>query len=438
MIPLRKQIGKKIGIYGMGITGMSVLCAAYGFASEILCGDDIVNNKIFQEKIAVDKNFLGLDISQMHITSLESDAWKNLEMIVLSPGISNNHPVIQLAHQYNIPIYSDIDLLYEEYPDLEYIGITGTNGKSTTVALLGHLLGEDFEIGGNIGIPCLYLNIPKRGFVLELSSYQLDLISKLRLNYGTITNITPDHLERYGSFENYIQSKQKIINISNIVVLNPKDPVLMRIIENWSHVDVELCLADCDEINRACLPDSLEGDHNIENAAIALKIVKLLGIESNKLSDFKGLPHRRELLQSLDYNGNKIRFCNDSKATNVESALKSIGSFSEKIYLLAGGISKIGDDLSRINEYVNNIHALYLFGRDKEKFPPEILHIYFDDLQQAFFSALTDAKKSNRDAVILLAPACASTDQFKNFEERGDVFRKLVTSLEIYNEVVTK
>jgi UDP-N-acetylmuramoylalanine--D-glutamate ligase len=423
MIKLSKQKGKKIGIYGLGITGLSVFNALENIASEILCFDDNP------------KNFA--DIPQANIVNLDDTRWQNLDFIVLSPGIPLTypapHPIVSMAREYKIEILCDIDLLYEEYPDAIYIGITGTNGKSTTCALLHHILEDSgkFQLGGNIGVACLSLNPPAEegGYILELSSYQLDLIQKLRLNYAAITNITPDHLDRHGSFGEYVKAKIKILQIGKeqcLAIINLDDKILQGCRRDYN----TLFYSAYNQKRIVITNPSLQGNHNAENAAAAISLASLLGVEEEisqeKIESFSGLPHRMEFLGTVGH----IAFYNDSKATNIESALKSILAL-KNIYLLAGGISKEGEGLSRIEE--GDVRHLYLFGRDKQLFAKalkdRISFTIFDNMEEAFSQALIDAKKSNEDCTILLAPACASTDQFKNFEERGQKFREWVNLL---------
>ncbi len=426
MIKLHKQQGKRVGIYGLGITGLSVLRALEGISKETICFDDNSKNLTL--------------VPKENIADLSDERWKNLDFIVLSPGIALTypvpHPIVLLAKENNIEILGDIDLLYEEYPDVVYIGITGTNGKSTTCALLHNIVKNysyGFQLGGNIGIPCLTLEPPvtqgKSGFILELSSYQLDLVKKLRLNYAAITNITPDHLDRHGSFEEYVKSKSRILEIgkeSFVGIINVDDQTLRDLefgngILRASVTGLEIGFNSF-----------LQGQHNEENITIAVGLAELIGASSEDIksgiASFQGLPHRMEFLGVKKLKDHEISFYNDSKATNIESALKSISSL-KNIFLLAGGVAKKGDDISRMKQYASEIKHLYLFGKDKNLFAEvlkgEIPLTIYENMEEAFCQALEDAKSLKKDCSILLAPACASTDQFKNFEERGQEFKKM-------------
>ena len=464
MIKLNKQKGKKVGIYGLGITGISAFQSLEGIASEIICYDD--NPKNFS------------NIPAENIASLEDQRWKNLDFIVLSPGIPLKYPtphnVALFAQANNIPIYCDLDLLYTEYPDAIFIGITGTNGKSTTCALLYNILKDydgSFQLGGNIGIPCLSFSppkivqtkysqgetIPKCGFILEISSYHLDLIQILRLDYCAITNITPDHLDRHGSLEGYLQSKMKILKIgkpSFTALVNGDDPLLLLNLKD--DANITLASVKSERISQDHIsykdnmffskkqtsgleiipPISLPGLHNRENIAIAAGISAIIGVDTNQIKEgvhsFSGLPHRMEFLGNKRLADHSVMFYNDSKATNVESALKSISSLKD-IYLLMGGISKQGEDLTRIKQYASQIRHLYLFGRDKLLFESALLDAIeltiYENMEDAFNKAWDDASNSDKDCSILLAPACASTDQFKNFEERGEKFKEMMLKI---------
>ena len=211
MIALTKQAGKKVGIFGLGKTGISV-CKALEKHAQIICFDDSEKNR---------ENFLQI-MTKDTLLSLASDEWKELGLIIVSPGVPPSHPIFMIAKENNIPVKGDIELMMEEFPEANYIGITGTNGKSTTVKMIAHILTElniPNQYGGNIGIPCLELTPPKKdeNIILELSSYQLDLIQRSRLNIAAILNITPDHIDRYGSIARYIKSKKQIFHNSPLL-----------------------------------------------------------------------------------------------------------------------------------------------------------------------------------------------------------------------------
>ena len=404
MIKLHQQKGKKIGIVGLGYTGMSVFESLEGIAG-LVCYDDNANNRS--------------KIPESFIAPYSDNRWKELDKIIFSPGVPltypKPHPLVDFVKKHNIQISSDIDLLYEEYPDAIYIGITGTNGKSTTCALIDHIFKGskyDLQLGGNIG-PCLKLSPPfdkNAGFILELSSFQLDLLQNLKLDVSAITNISSDHLNRHGSFENYVIAKKSILSMVK---------------KNAKIFDVGSCIADN---NHKIENIYLKGVHNAENIALASNIARHYGMSEEyivaKLESFIGLPHRMEFV----HKENEISFYNDSKATNIESAIKSISSLNN-VYLLLGGVSKEGDDFSKIKEYASNIKHVCVFGRDKKLIANALdgLEITIcEDLEEAFNKSYNFAKDISEESNILLAPACASMDQFKNFEERGNRFKGLI------------
>ncbi|MES2214882.1 MAG: UDP-N-acetylmuramoyl-L-alanine--D-glutamate ligase [Pseudomonadota bacterium] len=428
MINLESEKGKKIGVFGLARTGTAAYVALKEVA-KVICFDDNASNRKAFESTYGDSASALLDI--------EDTAWRHLDYIILSPGVPLHFPVphriVSLAKEYNIPLISDIEVLFRTLSKKNYIGVTGTNGKSTTTALIGHILGKDFEVGGNIGIPALALQEEARGFILELSSYQLDLLYDFKPKVAVLLNITPDHIERHGSLEGYIESKKRIwqnMGEGDALVIGVDNDVTCSIHKQLLREGVAFELIPI-SINKDStdLPcnNFLQGLHNKENTLAAYATAKALGYSDeyirSKIESFEGLKHRMQFVGTYK----NISFYNDSKATNAESASKSIGSL-ENIYWIAGGVAKEGGIESLVPLF-SRISKAYLYGEAREVFAKtlegRVNFVICNSMQEAFDLALKDALHSNACANILLAPACASFDQFKDFEERGEVFISL-------------
>ncbi|CAK6515722.1 UDP-N-acetylmuramoyl-L-alanine--D-glutamate ligase [Rickettsia helvetica] len=439
---------QKIGVFGLGKTGISVYEELRNKYDVIVYDDLKANRDIFEELY-----------SKTAIAALSDSRWQNLDKIVLSPGISLTHEIVNIAKNFNIPITSDIDLLFEKSKNLKFIAITGTNGKSTTTALISHILnsnGLDYPVAGNIGVPALQAKASKDGYVLELSSFQLDLVKTFTAKIAVLLNITPDHLDRYQDMTGYIAAKSKIfnrmdkesyavINIDNdycreiFMLLQQEQRIKLipfsvtKILENGISV-VDDKIKDNDISYKLSFNKNLQGLHNCENIAASYAVAKIIGVEPKKIleyiSSFQSLPHRMQYIGSI----NNISFYNDSKATNAISAVQSIKAL-DNIYWLVGGIPK-ESGIEEIKPYFSKIKKAYFYGQAKEMFADTVKNIVdfviCDDLEQAFDLAYKDAVGDNAEVKnILLAPSCSSYDQFKNFEERGELFIKLCAALNV-------
>ena len=365
---------------------------------------------------------------------------------MLSPGIPFTHPaphkVVTLAQQHNVPIICDIELLYLAQPKAHFVGITGTNGKSTTTALIGHIIREakiPCEVGGNIGISALELApLGKDGiYVIETSSYQLDLLNKTHFNVALLLNVTPDHLDRHGDMDGYIKAKKRIFRnqtAEDFAVVGV-DNVHTKKIAASKFTDAQIipisAFGKVDELGLGVL-SYLPGAHNKENIAAAFAACSALNIPHEKIiagiKSFKGLAHRMERVAEK----NGVLFINDSKATNAEAAEKALLSYEKPILWIAGGKAKEGG-IDMLAPLFPRIEHAYLIGDAEENFantlsankvPYSRCGTLDKAVQQAYEKALTLPK-----ATVLLSPACASFDQFKNFEERGEIFGKLVKEL---------
>ncbi len=437
---------QKIGVFGLGKTGMSVYEELQGKCDVIVYDDLKANRDIFEELY-----------TNNSIAALSDSRWQNLDKIVLSPGIPLTHKIVGIAKNFNISIISDIDLLFEKSKNLNFIAVTGTNGKSTTTALISHILnsnGLDYPVAGNIGVPALQAKASKDGYILELSSFQLDLVKTFTAKIAVLLNITPDHLDRHQDMTGYIAAKSKIfdrmdkdsyavINIDNdycreiFMTLQQEQRIKLipfsvtKILENGISV-VDDKINDNDISYELSFNKNLQGTHNYENIAASYAVAKIIGIESKKIlesiSSFQSLPHRMQYIGSI----NNISFYNDSKATNAISAVQSIKAL-DNIYWLAGGIPKEGG-IEEIKPYFSKIKKAYFYGQAKEIFANTAKNIVdfviCDNLEQAFDLAYKDAVGDNAEVKnILLAPSCSSYDQFKNFEERGELFMRLCSIL---------
>lgn len=452
---LEEYKGKKIGVLGLGVTGKSVINALRNIQSKIYAWDD---NPIGRARVAE-------EFSNVLVIPTEGN-WKKLDMIVVSPGVPIEypapHPVITMAKENNIPIFSDVDLFLDHISAKKFIGVTGTNGKSTTVSLIYHILRESdhpTELGGNIGIPIL--DLPEQenilSYVLELSSYQLELMRNKRINMAILLNITPDHLDRHGSFENYIAAKKKIfanqtyqdyaiINVDQEVSGNIYHELNASSSANIIPISTMTILPDGVSYIKTKIIDNfktmkeysvgelenLAGEHNKLNIAAAFAACLVNGVEPKKiienLKTFVPLSHRMEYVA----NRNNITYINDSKSTNPISASCALKTY-KNIFWIAGGKQK-SDNFSELDNSFANVKKAYLIGEAqgmmadylKEKNIEFEIMTYLDD---AFKKASEDASNVE-DSVVLLSPACASFDQFRNFEERGNKFKQLVKRCE--------
>lgn len=455
MIPVTCFAHEKVAVLGLGKTGMSTAKALALGGAKVLAWDDSpeMRQKAFLEQIP--------------LTDLNEVDWSDIKALLLSPGIPHAlpqpHPIAQKAVAAGIPVLCDIELLCRACPEADMICVTGSNGKSTTTALIGHILKSvkpETQIGGNIGEAALTLNPLGAGdaYVLELSSYQLERVPSLSATTAVFLNISPDHIDRHGSLEGYVAAKKRIFDSSrlqNVIIgvddaqskdvyealkENPRYTVVpvscQRFLEKGIYYK-EGKLYDSYWQDHICVFDfrhqmSLQGSHNSQNAAAAYAVCRLQGLESEQISlamdSFSGLPHRMEFLGFCE----SVRFINDSKATNADAAAKALASFDE-IYWILGGRPKEGG-LQGLEPYYGKIRHAYLTGEATDLFERQlkgkVASTRCENLEQATTLAFREALKENHtNPVVLLSPACASFDQFKNFEQRGDSFREIYRTL---------
>jgi UDP-N-acetylmuramoylalanine--D-glutamate ligase len=444
-------------VLGLGRTGRSVCRALAVSGARVLAWDDDPERR--RDAAA----------SGIPIVDLQVCEWNHVDRLVLSPGVPlthpQPHPAVQLARAHGVPVVGDVELLVENQPERRIVGITGTNGKSTTTALIGQLLrgaGRGMQVGGNIGLPVLDL-WPKPVddiYVLELSSYQLELTEHLRCAVAVILNLSPDHLERHGSLAGYVRAKRRILRnqgardwavlgvdddhgraLCRELTDQPQQRVLPiavgRVLERGVYV-IDGQLYDAIEGPARAIIDlrpvaSLRGAHNWQNAAAAYGAVRGLGLEPEAIAAglprFQGLPHRLEHVATLD----GVQFVNDSKATNPDAAARALASF-EGIYWIAGGRPKDGG-FEAVLPWLDRVRHAFLIGEAAAGFARALAGrvpcTQSGDLANAVRQAASAAWADRTDAaVVLLAPACASFDQFRDFEQRGETFKTLVRELE--------
>ncbi len=365
------------------------------------------------------------------------------ELVVKSPGVPGNHPVVRRYKQRGVEVIGEIELAYRYYRG-KIVAITGTNGKSTTTALVYKVLksiGYPCWIGGNYGIPfsSFVLKAKKEDVaVLELSSFQIEDLNSFRANVSVILNVTPDHMNRYSSFEEYLDTKLKLLKLSRLAVLNMDDPNLSDVDGNvlffsrrgkanaW--FDGEFIHVEDFALNVSELP--LKGVHNVENYMAALLVLRSLGVSFeeivNGFKQFKGLPHRMEFAGKVG----EVYFINDSKSTNVDSLRKALESL-RSIVLIAGGSDK-GLDFEELTPLIRkNVKCIVAIGETASLFKrlfSNYVPVYIEsDMDSAVRKAYTQSEPGD---TVLLSPGCASFDMFSNFEERGEAFKSAVKKLE--------
>ncbi len=358
--------------------------------------------------------------------------------VVVSPGVPlNSHPIAQKARDAQVPLIGDIELFALARPSLpehKVVGITGTNGKSTVTALIHHMLktvGVPTLMGGNIGLPILSQEpLPEGGvYVLELSSFQIDLTYSLDCDVALLTNVTPDHLDRYDSFLDYAAAKERLFHMQHAdklsVIACDDDPSRM-IASRVHHRLKRVSAKDIDDQSRW---PALQGPHNAQNAACAIATCEALGLSAEQieagLASYPGLAHRMERVGEI----NGVLYINDSKATNPTSTAPALAAYPA-IHWILGGIAKT-PDLDACIPHLGNVRAAYTYGQDgpmlADLLRPHIMVVESGTLEKAVRNAHDIARFGE---TVILSPACASFDQFRDFEDRGDAFRRAVMALE--------
>ena len=432
MISSRAFAGRRYAVLGLARSGLATVEALVASGAGVTAWDD-------REEARDDAMALGADIGN----PLEIDLI-GFAGVVVSPGVPlNRHPIATHAREAHVPVIGDIELFAEaraELPAHKVVGITGTNGKSTVTALITHMLesaGVPTLMGGNIGLPILSRDpLPEGGvYVLELSSYQIDLSHSLACDIAVLTNLSPDHLDRYDGFTGYTASKARLFSLQHrdqVAIVAVDDDPSKMIAGRINHRLHRVSAKDVDPVDQARWP-ALQGPHNAQNAVCAIAVCRVLGLNDEQiergLATYKSLPHRMELVGEVG----GVSWFNDSKATNAASAAPALAAFppapDQRLHWIAGGKAK-GDGLAACRPWFGHVKRAYLIGEAMEPFAAEIGNaISLDrsgDIATAVKQAAAEAKPGD---IVLLSPACASFDQFRDYEQRGDAFRAAVQAL---------
>ncbi|MBB3808255.1 UDP-N-acetylmuramoyl-L-alanine--D-glutamate ligase [Pseudochelatococcus contaminans] len=452
MTPVTSFSGQRVFVFGLGGSGLATALALIAGGAHVTAWDD------------GEKGREAAHAAGVPVADLREQDWHGVDALVLSPGVPLTHPEphwsVYLARAAGVEIIGDIELFVRERrsiaPDAPFIAITGTNGKSTTTVLIAHILreaGYDVQLGGNIGTAILSLEPPSpaRVHVVECSSFQIDLTPTLDPTVGIHLNLTPDHIDRHGSMELYAAIKERLVAASGTAIIGVDDgwsaAIAERVAAAGRHVvpvSVRQTLATGfsvlgDKILRdgVAVADlagigSLRGRHNAQNAAAAFAAVTAIGVSdadaARGLATFPGLAHRMEAVGRA---GN-VLFVNDSKATNADAAAKALGSF-DRIFWIVGGRPKEGG-IASLTEYFPKIIHAYLIGESSPDFARTLDGVVPYTLSGTLDQAVVEAARAAGgdgagEAVVLLSPACASYDQFPNFEVRGNRFREAVQAL---------
>jgi UDP-N-acetylmuramoylalanine--D-glutamate ligase len=455
MIPVHSKKGQKLALFGLGGSGMATAQALVAGGADLIAFDD--NPQKVEE--AASQGIPTGNLGELDFSSIDA--------LVLAPGVPLTHPKphwsVDLANAASVPIVGDVALFADEVcvsdKNASIIAITGTNGKSTTTALISHILanaGRDMQMGGNIGKAVLTLDEPENGrtYVVECSSYQIDLAPNLAPDIGILLNLAPDHLDRHGTIENYASIKAQLVQKSATPIVGVDDPYCAAIAvevrnqnQNLISISVKHELengvfakngvifhaVDGQVEQVATLENiaTLRGVHNAQNACAAWAACHASGLSNDEiqsgLESFGGLAHRMEILGHIG----AMVFVNDSKATNADAAAMALSSY-DRVHWIVGGLAKEGG-IETLRPYFGRIEKAYLIGEAA----PEFAVTLGGDVPFEISGTLEQAVSSVRsnigiggNAVVLLSPACASFDQYPNFEIRGEAFRDAVANLE--------
>ncbi len=416
--------GKRYAVLGLARSGIATLRTLVASGAAVAAWDSREEARLLAGDGATLADPMEIDLA-------------GFDGVIVSPGVPlNSHPIVQKCRDAGVPVIGDIELFSmarASLPAHKVVGITGTNGKSTTTALLHHVLqsaGIPTLMGGNIGLPILSQEpLPAGGvYVLELSSFQIDLTYTLDCDVAILTNITPDHLDRYDSFLDYAASKERLFHMQHAdkvsVIAVDDDP--SRMIASRVHHRLKRVSAN-DIADQSRWP-SLQGPHNAQNAATVIATCEALGLSAEQiemgLQSYPGLAHRMERIREVG----DVLYVNDSKATNATSTAPALAAYPA-IHWILGGLAKT-NDLDACVPHYGNVVAAYAYGRDG----PMLADLLRSHMTVIEYVTLVDATNAAAAAAkagdtVLLSPACASQDQFRDFEERGDTFRNAVAAL---------
>jgi len=444
--------GKRYAIYGLARSGLATVEALLASGASVMAWDEREEARESLRSSRAKSRGAGTGFEQRPSTSLGTNEVGELRIsdpmtnalygysgLVVSPGVPiNRHPIARRAREAKVPLIGDIELFAQaraSLPPHKVVGITGTNGKSTTTALVHHILetaGIPTAMGGNIGLPILAQDPLSEGgvYVLELSSFQIDLTQSLDCDVAALLNVTPDHLDRYEDMDDYAASKTRLFTMQSAdhaAVIATDDDYTRAISLS------ELIVGRRVGVNSVLMKDTsgwpaLQGPHNAQNAAVAIAICWELGVPdaaiSQGLATYPGLPHRMERVAER----NGVLFVNDSKATNPTATAPALGAYPA-VHWILGGLPK-GDDLAPCEPYLGHVRAAYTIGEAGPMFArllaPKVAVTECEVLERAVGAA---ARAAQAGEVVLLSPACASFDQFRDYEARGQAFRAAVEAL---------
>jgi UDP-N-acetylmuramoylalanine--D-glutamate ligase len=440
--------GKKVLVLGLARTGME--CARF---LALQGANVLVSDLRHEEELKQEMDGLsGLPI-RYHLGGEERRWLDGVDCVIPSPGVAAENPLLSEAGTRGIPILSEIELAYRFLP-APLVAITGTNGKSTTTTLIGAMLeagGITVFVGGNLGAPMIgFVSGAWEWGVVEISSFQLEWVEEFRPRIALLLNLTEDHLDRYANFAAYCRAKERIFAAQtkdDVAILNRDDALVWAMrarvrarVASFGFAEVNeglFAVSDAivwrDGSKEERFPLSavkIQGVHNVENMMAAIAAAKSVGIAreviQRTLEAFPGLEHRLEFVREK----NGARYYNDSKGTNVGAVVKSLAGFSAPVILLAGGVDKGGDYGVLRGGIEQKVRRLVLFGAAKETIARVLGHLTETVIVENLEAAVRDAAAHARPGdVVLLSPACSSFDQFRNYSERGKVFKSLVQAL---------
>lgn len=444
--------GKKVLVMGAGISGVAVAKITKALGADVTLSD-----AKSAEHLGAVPGILAQNGIKLVCGEQREDLMTGVHLVIPSPGVSIKHPLLQQAKDKGIEVISEVELAFQ-LTRAPFVAITGTNGKTTTTTLTGEMLkkaGKNVALGGNIGIALseAVYNLAEDAIVVaEISSFQLEGVHSFRPHACAVLNLTPDHIDRHGTMEVYQEMKERIFarqTKSDYVILNYDDPVvramarqapsravffsITRIMDEGAYVeDGNIVLSFNGRREKVCPVEEMgiRGGHNVQNALAACALAKVCGVSVDVMADtlrhFKGVEHRLEFVGEI----NGVKYYNDSKATNPESAIVALQAFSEPVVLIAGGYDK-GTDLSSFMAEVKiHVRELILLGQAADRFAAAARDFPSIHRITTFADAVTLAAKLARPGEsVVLSPACASYDMFNNYEERGKVFKQLVLAL---------
>jgi UDP-N-acetylmuramoylalanine--D-glutamate ligase len=461
MTPVTSFAGRTVALFGLGGSGLVSAQALQAGGAEVIAFDDS------------GASLAKANASGIRTADLRSLDWSKVAALVLAPGVPLTHPEphwsVRLAAAAGVEVIGDIELFCRERrrlaPNAPFIAITGTNGKSTTTALIAHILssaGKDVQMGGNIGTAILSLDPPAddRFHVIECSSYQIDLAPSIDPSVGILINLSPDHIDRHGTMEHYAEVKERLVAGAQIALVGVDDEYSDAIGRRWSGRDKPNVIPvsasrqldwgyfargseivskaydkppeQAEVLGNLAGVGSLRGRHNAQNAAFASGAAWHCGLTAAEiargLASFPGLAHRMEQVGRKG----RVLFVNDSKATNADSAAQALGCFND-IFWIAGGKAKEGG-INPLSSFFPRIRKAYLVGEAAPEFARtlegKVPYEMAGTLDRAVAASARDAEAARQgEPVVLLSPACASFDQYPNFEIRGAAFRDLVLAL---------